>query len=35
VRLQVSLLDGLVSAVREWTCVHTDQESGLQELSGI
>jgi hypothetical protein len=28
VRLQVGLLDGLVSAVREWTCVHTDQGSG-------
>jgi hypothetical protein len=33
--LQVGLLDGLVSAVREWTCVHTDQESGLQEPSGV
>jgi hypothetical protein len=28
VRPQVGLLDGLVSAVREWTCVHTDQGSG-------
>jgi hypothetical protein len=28
VRLQVALLEGLVSAVREWTRVHTDQGSG-------
>jgi hypothetical protein len=28
VRLQVGLLEGLVSAVREWTCMHTNQGSG-------
>lgn len=27
VRLQVSLLDGLVIAIREWTGVHADQGS--------
>jgi hypothetical protein len=28
VLLQVGLLDSLEIAVREWTCVHTDQGSG-------